>query len=105
MLYDYYDSYGYKMPEHFVTMADIKKAKFAPQKRVSRKLTELHSFFTEEGQETTDLNQSPLLMKKVVGNPKADENDKKNAEETETETTLPPFDGIDKIGEKIVNQP
>lgn len=61
MLDKYYDSYGYEMPEHFITMADIKKVQFAPSKTVSVERTEIESFFSESGQGTGDLNQSPLL--------------------------------------------
>lgn len=65
MLDNYYDSYGYKAPEHFITTADLKKVKFAPATRVERHLTEVQSFFSETGQETGALSQSPLLMKPI----------------------------------------
>lgn len=61
MLDKYYDSYGYEVPEQFITMADIKKVQFAPPKTVSVERTEIKSFFSEEGQGTGDLVQSPLL--------------------------------------------
>ena len=65
MLYNYYDSYGYKLPESFITMAERKGVKFPPSKTISQKRTELESFFSESGQMTGDLNQSPLLMKPI----------------------------------------
>lgn len=64
MLDNYYDSYGYKMPEHFVTTAEIKKVKFAPANHIEQNLTEIGSFFSETGQETGALSQSPLFYKK-----------------------------------------
>ena len=63
MLDKYYDSYGYVMPEHFVTMAIQKDVKFNPSKTIEEKKTEIESFFSESGQGIGDLNQSPLLMK------------------------------------------
>lgn len=65
MLDNYYDSYGYKLPESFITMAERKGVKFPPSKTISQKRTELESFFSESGQMTGDLNQSPLLMKPI----------------------------------------
>lgn len=63
MLDQYYDSYGYKNQESFITIAEIKDVKFGQPTRVERHLTEVESFFSESGQETGDLKQSPLLMK------------------------------------------
>ena len=50
MLDQYYDSYGYKNQESFITTAEIKDVKFDQPTRVERHLTEVslfHSHFTK----------------------------------------------------------
>lgn len=66
MLDQYYDSYGYKPSEAFITTAELRDIKFSPVTRVERKRTELQAFFSEQGQEIIDLRQSPLLLKQPV---------------------------------------
>jgi len=65
MLDKCYDSYGYERPESFITTAELRGIKFAPSKTISQKRTELQAFFSEAGQSTGDLIQSPLLMKPI----------------------------------------
>lgn len=65
MLDKYYDSYGYERPESFITTAELRGVKFAASKTTSQKRTELQAFFSEAGQSTGDLIQSPLLMKPI----------------------------------------
>ena len=66
MLDQYYDSYGYKPSEAFITTAELRDIKFSPVTRVDRKRTELQAFFSEQGQEIIDLRQSPLLLKQPI---------------------------------------
>ena len=66
MLDQYYDSYGYRPSEAFITTAELRDIKFSPVTRVDRKRTELQAFFSEQGQEIIDLRQSPLLLKQPV---------------------------------------
>lgn len=69
MLDKYYDSYGYKSSESFITTAEIKNIKFPPSKTISQQRSEIESFFSETGQGISDLNQSPLLMKPIPEQP------------------------------------
>ena len=66
MIYNYYDSYGYKFPEGFITTATQRGVKFLPSKNIPQKRTEIESFFGESGQGVGDLNQSPLLYKNKI---------------------------------------
>lgn len=55
-----YDSYGYRSDYGFVTMADQKKFKYPPVKRVPQEYTQIESFISETGQPTVDL-VSPII--------------------------------------------
>lgn len=55
MLDKLYDSYGYKANEKFITIADQKKLKYPPVKRVPQDFTEIESFVSNAGQERVDL--------------------------------------------------
>lgn len=55
MLDKLYDSYGYKPNDNFVTIADQKKLKYPPVKRVPQELTEIESFISNAGQPMVDL--------------------------------------------------
>ena len=66
MLYNAYDSYGYKETQAFITTAERKGVKFKAPKNVEQHLTEIGSFYSEAGQPTGDLNQSPILYKELT---------------------------------------
>ena len=55
MLDNLYDGYGYKSNYGFITMADQKKFKYPPVKRVPQDLTEIESFVSEAGEPIGDL--------------------------------------------------
>ena len=55
MLDTMYDSYGYKPNKEFFSLADQKKLKYPPVKRVPQVLTEVESFISNAGPQTVDL--------------------------------------------------
>lgn len=55
-----FDSYGYAESEAFIPLAEQKKLKFEPVKRVPQEFTEVESFISNAGQPATDLVQ-PII--------------------------------------------
>ena len=65
MTVELFDSYGYDSKGgSFICGAVRKGLKYEPETRVSRKRNALCAFLIESGQETNDINQSPLLYEK-----------------------------------------
>lgn len=60
MLDKKFDSYGYDEPVAFVPLAEQKKLKYEPVKRVPQEYTEIESFISNAGQPATDLVQ-PII--------------------------------------------
>jgi hypothetical protein len=54
-LEELYDGYGYKSNDKFVSMADLRKLKYPPVKRVPQKYTEIGSFISNAGEPVVDL--------------------------------------------------
>lgn len=55
MLYNYYDSYGYKETESYVPLQQQKKFKYGEVKKAETSVLDGDSFYTENGQPLTDL--------------------------------------------------
>ena len=67
MIVELFDSYGYDSKGgNFICGAVRKGLKYEPETRVSRKRNALCTFLMESGQETNDINQSPLLYKNKI---------------------------------------
>ena len=67
MIVELFDSYGYDSKGgNFICNAVRKGLKYEPETRVSRKRNALCTFLMESGQETNDINQSPLLYKNKI---------------------------------------
>ena len=67
MIVELFDSYGYDSKGgNFICNAVRKGLKYEPETRVSRKRNALCTFLIESGQETNDINQSPLLYKNKI---------------------------------------
>ena len=65
MTVELFDSYGYDSKGgNFICNAVRKGLKYEPETRVSIKRNALYTFLIESGQETNDINQSPLLYEK-----------------------------------------
>lgn len=69
MTVELFDSYGYDSKGgSFICNAVRKGLKYEPETRVSIKRNALYTFLIESGQETNDINQSPLLYKNNAKN-------------------------------------
>ena len=67
MIVELFDSYGYDSKGgNFICNAVRKGLKYEQETRVSRKRNALCTFLIESGQETNDINQSPLLYKNKI---------------------------------------
>ena len=67
MIVELFDSYGYDSKGgNFICNAVRKGLKYEPETRVPRKRNALYTFLIESGQETNDINQSPLLYKNKI---------------------------------------
>ena len=67
MIVELFDSYGYDSKGgNFICGAVRKGLKYEPETRVSIKRNALYTFLIESGQETNDINQSPLLYKNKI---------------------------------------
>lgn len=67
MIVELFDSYGYDSKGgNFICNAVRKGLKYEPETRVPRKRNALCTFLMESGQETNDINQSPLLYKNKI---------------------------------------
>jgi hypothetical protein len=62
MLDTYYDSYGYKANEAFVTFAEQKDLKYPPVKRVPQEYTAIGSFISNAGQPEVDLVEPNIMQ-------------------------------------------
>lgn len=60
MLYQGYDTYGYEEPEELKTLAERKGFEFPKPKNVDEPVFDGDSFYTENGQQLTDLVQPEL---------------------------------------------